>query len=220
MSTRPSPAPHDRSEALPTTAGLTNASPDRASVASAPNTPDGSVSDPVTQILRTDPTAANRGTRTGHRTVDHPAPAMSSTTLTQRFHRNPRMFGRQLRRRLWSDGGLALLPGGGEIAWNDGGCLLLADALARILTGAEHLAVTFDHSVLGQHFLVRVGHWHLDADGACLAGSLRRRWERYEAPRGARVDVVPIAEAVISPATCGDAVLSAGIASYLTTTLS
>ncbi len=126
-------------------------------------------------------------------------------------------YGRALRRALWTDEALALLPG--DYGWNDGGCLLLADAMCLLLgNDARLMAVVGNGTSLGQHFLVRVSlrhhdDWYLDGDGATRTATMLRRWEDVELIRGPRL--VPAANAVRSPGTPRDAEVSERIARFV-----
>ncbi len=128
----------------------------------------------------------------------------------------PVAFGRRLSRVLWTDEALALLPG--AYGWNDGGCLLLADALHLLLGDDGRLmAIVGNGTLVGQHFVVHVGtrhdDWYLDADGAARHGTLRRRWEQVERVHGARV--TPAANATVFHGTPRDREVSARIAVYI-----
>ncbi len=108
------------------------------------------------------------------------------------------VLGRAVRRALWTDEALALLPVG--CGWNDGGCLLLADALCVLLGGdARLIAVVSGVDRVAQHYVVRLPPrhgpgWYLDADGAALYATLLRRWSEVERVRLPRL--VPAANAV------------------------
>lgn len=116
---------------------------------------------------------------------------------------SPQAFGRALHRAVWAPSVLALLPGGGwDYGWNDGGCLLLSDALADLLgERVEQVAIVGNATMAGQHFLVRftgshlaTATWYLDADGACGEAALLRRWERegVHTSRVTRISAVDI----------------------------
>ncbi len=129
---------------------------------------------------------------------------------------DPARYGRMLRRALWTDEALALLPG--DYGWNDGGCLLLADALCSLLgADARLIAVVGNGTLTGQHFAVQVSvrfeNWYLDADGAARHDTLVRRWERVERVRGARL--TPAANATLCPGTPRDAGVSERIARFV-----
>lgn len=106
-----------------------------------------------------------------------------------------------------------------EYDWTDGGCLLLADALATLFEGRrdfEPVALVAGGRYVGEHYLIRYGRWHLDADGACLELTLLRRYETATkwSPR-----VVPFKVAELSPGVPRDQKVSERIASYLVATL-
>ncbi|MEU1761252.1 hypothetical protein [Micromonospora sp. NPDC005652] len=113
------------------------------------------------------------------------------------LRRAPMAFGVALRGVLWTDEAMALLPGGGrDYGWNDGGCLILSDALADLLGDAvEQVSIVGNGTLVGQHHLVRFDGWYIDADGACPEDVLLRRWvceENVHAPRVTRLAAVDV----------------------------
>lgn len=137
---------------------------------------------------------------------------MSCEALTL-LRADPQQFGAQISQALWSQEGLSLL-GTDEYAWNDGGCLLLADGL-RYLLGpqAELVALVGRGNRIGQHFLATVDGWYLDSKGAFRAAELLRYWEETEYL--ARPQITPIELAHLTTDIPRDQVVSAQISVFL-----
>ncbi len=124
-------------------------------------------------------------------------------------------YGRALRRALWTDAALDLLPG--PYGWNDGGCGLLADALLSLVGDDGRLmAIVGNGTTIAQHFAVQVnlrhGDWYLDGSGATRFDTLLRRWERVEGIHGARLTPAANADGRQTPR---DPAVSERIAQYI-----
>lgn len=150
---------------------------------------------------------------------------MSTTTRTgsalELFSADPRGYGRRLRRVLWSDDTLRMLPDDGQAyGWNDGGCLVLADALVSLFAPvAEIVPIMRYGSEYGDHYVTRVGAWHLDGAGAQLGPTLLRRWEREELYGRCLAYWSRMDRVVIHPGTDRDAELSARVAAHVARTV-
>ncbi|MFG3710948.1 hypothetical protein [Micromonospora sp. NPDC047730] len=137
---------------------------------------------------------------------------MTREAVREMLRNNPRRFGYALRRALWTHEAMALLPG--PYGWNDGGCLLLAEGLVELLgREARVRAVVRGGTLYAQHFVVQEGRWHLDADGACLEGTLLRRWEEQELVPSPRT--APLRAVDISAGTPRSAEVSASVRDFL-----
>lgn len=136
--------------------------------------------------------------------------------LTQ-LHADPRRFGGRLRRVLWAEETLRMLPDDGwAYGWFDGGCLVLADALTSLFSPmAEIVPITRSDHRTGEHYVTRVGRWYLDGAGALPRSSMLRRWQREEVLGPWVACWSTMAEIDISPGTPRDAELSATIAAFL-----
>lgn len=158
-----------------------------------------------------------------------PGPPMTAaaTSLDALLAADPRAAGQLLRGILGRDDAYDLLDGYG---WTDGGCYLLAAALADILAGQRHpyaIVGLFaqDRIYVGaQHVLIRVEiggtAWYLDADGAASYGELMYRWRTVEGvPSPVLVDLTR-AGLLLHPETPRDPARVTAIAAYLADALS
>lgn len=118
-----------------------------------------------------------------------------------------------------SDEALGLLPdndlwddGEWSYGWTDGGCLILAEALAPLLDGhvwalvVPALCLPDGGQPVGQHFVASVpdAGWFVDGDGAGTAAELVEQWSGF---RG-RVELVPFDACAVDPETPRDAYVS------------
>lgn len=82
----------------------------------------------------------------------------------------------RLKRVLWSDEALALLP---ECGWNDGGCRSLMKAFS-LWFGRDELRtyqiVKIEEQKHSEHAFVQVGNWFLDGDGVSGLYKMEHRW--------------------------------------------
>ncbi|MCR6108650.1 hypothetical protein HXA32_20475 [Salipaludibacillus agaradhaerens] len=85
----------------------------------------------------------------------------------------------KLKRVLWSEEALSLLPGCG---WNDGGCRSLMKAFI-IWLGPDHARsyqiVKDSEQGCSEHAFIRIGLWFLDGDGVSGLDQMFYRW-RFE----------------------------------------
>lgn len=142
---------------------------------------------------------------------------MSGMTALERFQTQPHRFSRRLRKHLWRNDTLRMLPDDGyAYGWNDGGCLVLADALVLLLApAAEIVPIVVDGSRVGDHYVTRVGCWYIDAGGAAFGQDLLDRWERTELLGGQQAGWSTMEKVTIDPGTDRNAELSARIAAHL-----
>lgn len=104
------------------------------------------------------------------------------TTPLELFDAAPHDYAHQLRRELATTAAQSHLPGGGvEYGWSDGGCLILADALVALLApAAEVVPIVRAGTVVGDHYVTRVGELYLDDSGGWSRATMLARWERVE----------------------------------------
>lgn len=68
----------------------------------------------------------------------------------------------------------------------DGGCLMVAEALRRVIGLGEVWAmegIPLSHPTakpIWQHAVLKVGDWHADGDGLATEEGVRRRWREHE----------------------------------------
>jgi hypothetical protein len=98
---------------------------------------------------------------------------------------DPGGAGELLRTVLWLPDMLQVLPDG--CGWTDGGCLILADALHRLVQPAGRLVAIVDRTrgQIAQHVLLELPGpdqvWYLDGDGASSSNDVLQRWRTTEA---------------------------------------
>jgi hypothetical protein len=93
---------------------------------------------------------------------------------------------RRIRAILWSEAGFALLARYG-CGWNDGGCRIAAEGLARWLGQGRVIWALLDSRGRAQHLVLRIGRWYLDADGVSSEAELIARWAKFEGVTQARL---------------------------------
>lgn len=85
-------------------------------------------------------------------------------------------FSYRLKKRLWSDEVLALIP---HFGWNDGGCRSLMKAFVLWFDSEElrtyQIVKSPDH-YHSEHAFVRIGDWFLDGDGVSGFNQMEHRW--------------------------------------------
>lgn len=109
------------------------------------------------------------------------------TAFAALFAGDIRAGSRRLRDALWTETMLNLLP---DCGWNDGGCLILADALTILATDmlCRPMAVVGRHGQswhrIVHHALIEVTvdgrRWYVDGSGITDARALLHRWEHTE----------------------------------------
>ena len=99
---------------------------------------------------------------------------------------SPVTLGRRLKAALATDEAFQLLDkqrGLEDTTWTAGGCLLLADMLAKA-TGGQKVAIYDGETGIRighpEHIAVKLGEMYLDGDGASTEASLIDRWRREE----------------------------------------
>jgi hypothetical protein len=117
---------------------------------------------------------------------------------------------RRVRRALWSDEGVALLDAY-PCGWNDGGCVILADALVLAIGGDAERLVLVDLSG-PQHAVCSADGWWIDGDGIARPERVLRRFERRERLRV--TEVAPVADGLLGDCPV-DPALSSRVAGYL-----
>lgn len=134
------------------------------------------------------------------------------------LRRDPDAAGQRLRGVIWTDEAVSLI--GREYGWNDGGCLVLADALSELMPQQAHrMAIVMQgRGKVGQHFVVRVdtnrGPRYVDGDGVNTSQRLLARLRQFYGRMG-EPQLVDIAESEISAETVRDPRLSSSVCAWL-----
>jgi hypothetical protein len=104
---------------------------------------------------------------------------------------NSLLLGRAIRHFCRTDESFALLDRtkGTGGTWTSGGCWILAHAIAKGFNGQVYCVMSRGDTLVegnvtdearAQHFVAKIGHLYLDADGASMKDTLLRRWKNLE----------------------------------------
>jgi hypothetical protein len=133
---------------------------------------------------------------------------------TARLVADPDGFGARLHDIMWHPDTVAFCDG--DYGWDDGGCLLLAEALMTVLDGAQLWAIVANGTTVAEHYLVRHGDWFVDAHGVQTAEQVLQSMQTAVV----QPILVPAAQATKHPDTPEDSGVSHQLAARITTWLS